>query len=128
MAVRCAFVPSRDWPLVVAEPIRQLHVEAEEHHVTVRHDVLLALGARDAFLAGALPAAVGDEVRVRDRLGPNEPALEVGVNHARGDGSGIAAVDSPGANLRLAGGEVRLEPEQMITGTNEPIEPRRLDA
>src|SRR3982751_4077182 len=100
------------------------HIEPKEHDVTVRDDILLPLGARDALLARALPAAVRDELRVRDRLGADEALLEVGVNDARGDGGGVAAVDRPRAHLLLAGGEVGLKAEQVVAGTNEPVEPR----
>src|SRR5688572_33156526 len=41
--------------------------------------------------------------------------------------SGVAAVDRPGAHFLLAGGEIRLESQQVITGANEPVEAGRLE-
>src|SRR5258708_16849403 len=99
------------------------HLESEEHHVALLDHVFLALRPDDAPFAGALPAGIGDKVVVADGFGANEPALEVGVNHARGHRSGVAAMNRPGADFLLAGGEVRLESEKVIAGLNQPIEP-----
>src|SRR5258708_22965446 len=99
------------------------NIESEENHVAVLDHVFLALGPDDALFAGALPAGIGDKVVVADGFGANEPALEVGVNHARGHRSGVAAMNRPGADFLLAGGEGRLEAEKVIAGPNQPIHP-----
>src|SRR6478735_7344431 len=65
------------------------HVEAKQHHVAVADDVVLALGPHDALLARAFPSVVRDELVVADRLGADESALEVGVDHSRGDRRGV---------------------------------------
>src|SRR3954454_24007211 len=62
----------------------QSHVEAELHDVAVGHYVVLALHADAAGLLGLLHRAGGEEVVVRDDLGLDEAALEVGVDDAGG--------------------------------------------
>ena len=57
--------------------ILRLYVEAEVDDVAVLHDVVLALDADLAFLAGGGDAACGDEVIVVDDLRADEAALEV---------------------------------------------------
>src|SRR5688572_17016972 len=87
------------------------HVEAEQQHVAVVHDVILALLPHHALLLHPLPATVRDEVGVARRLGLDEAALEVGVDDPRRLRRGVAAVNGPGAHLLFAGREVGLEPE-----------------
>ena len=62
----------------------RLDVEAEQHHVAVLDDIVLALGAELAGVARAGFAAAADVIVVGDRLGADEAALEVGVDFARG--------------------------------------------
>ncbi len=97
-------------------------------HVAVLHDVLLAFRPDDALFLRAFPAAVRDELIVAHRLGANEAALEIGVNHARCLRRGVAAMNRPRADFLLAGREVRLQSEQVVAGANEPIETGRLEA
>ena len=74
-------------------------VEAEQHHVAVLDDIVLAFGAQLAGVAGARFAAELDEVVVGDGLGADEAALEVGVDLARRLGRPRAPVHGPGARL-----------------------------
>ena len=55
--------------------------------------------------------AGGDQVVVRDDLGLDEAALEVGVDDAGGLRGGRALADRPGARLLRAGGQVGLQAE-----------------
>ena len=57
-----------------------LHVEAELHHVAVAGDVVLALEADLAELLGLGPRADVEQLVPVDDLGPDEAALEVGVD------------------------------------------------
>src|SRR5215831_11250715 len=84
------------------------NIEAEQHHVAVLHDVLLALGSHDALFARALPSVVLHEIIIAHRLGADEPALEIGVDYARRHRRRVAAMDRPRANFLFSGGEVRL--------------------
>src|SRR5262249_28671691 len=59
--------------------------------------------------------------------GADEALLEVGVDHAGRLGSERALADRPGADLLLAGGEVRLQAEQPVALARQGRE-RRLDA
>src|SRR5690606_40888467 len=90
---------------------RRSDVEAKLHHVAVLHHVVLAF---DAYLAGGpggRHGARGDEVVVRDDLGLDEAALEVGVDDPRRLGRGGPDRDDPGSGLLWARGEERLQPE-----------------
>ena len=55
-----------------------------------------------------------DEVLVGDDLGADEAALEVGVDHAGGLRRGGAGAHGPGAHFLRAGGEIGLQPEQLV--------------
>src|SRR5687767_7878894 len=103
-----------------------LNVESEEHDVAIPDDVLLSLGSHDAALLRALPSPGRDEVVIAGRLGADEPALEVGVNDTGRARRGVAAMDGPGPHLLLAGGEIRLEPEQVISRVDHAVESRFL--
>src|SRR6478736_5044838 len=97
-------------------------IEAEQHHIPILHYVLLALGAGDPLVAGALPAVRLDEVLEGDGLRLDEPLFEVGVDHAGGLGGAIPLVDGPSADLLLAGGEVALQAEEVVGGVGEAVE------
>src|SRR5690242_17296326 len=102
----------------------RLDVEAEVHYVAVVHDVVLALEAHASRLAGALLAVAGDVIVVRDHFGADEAALEVGMDRSGGLRRGRADRHRPGAHFLLARGEVRLQAEQLVRGTDQAIEPR----
>src|SRR3982750_4844834 len=115
-------------PAISADPVDPLDIEAEEEDVAVRDDVLLPFGPRDAFFAGTLPAAIGDELGIGDRLGADEALLEIRVNHAGRNRRRVPAMDGPCTDFLLAGREIGLEAEEVIPGADEPIETCRLDA
>src|SRR3569833_3317988 len=102
----------------IEKGIGRLDVEAEVDHVTVLHDVVLAFQPPLAGLFGLLLAATGDEVVIRDDLGADEAALEIGVDHAGGLRRGGADRDGPGAHLFFAGGKIGLQPEQRVAGAD----------
>src|SRR5688500_15694787 len=88
----------------------------EQQHVPIPYHVLLALGPREPSLARRLPPAHSHEVVVGHRLRPDEPLLEIGVDHAGGGRRRVPAMDGPGPHLFLAGREVALEAQQVIRG------------
>src|SRR5688572_27352432 len=99
-------------------------IEAEVDHVAVAHDVFLALEAQLPRLLGALLAAGGDVVVIRRDLGADEAALEIGVDHAGGLRRGGAGRYGPGAHLLRPGGEIGLQPEQVIGGADDAVQAR----
>ena len=103
---------------------RRAEDEAEEEGAAVAtlHDVVPPLGAEPAGrLDGRLAAVFVQVVDLVD-LGADELVLEVGVDHAGGLGRLPAGADRPGADLLLAGREVRLKAEQLVTGTDHAVE------
>src|SRR5690349_9128320 len=103
-----------------------LDVEAEQDHVSIVDDVFLALEAHLSRLFCSLLAAAGDVVVVTDHFRPDEAALEVGMNHAGGPRSRVAAVDCPRPHLFRSRREISLQPEQAIPRANQAIETRLL--
>src|SRR5688572_18416069 len=83
-----------------------LHVEAEKHHVAILYNVFLPLGAHESLVPRLLQAAAGEEIVQAHGLGPDEAALEVGVNDSRRLRGGVAPMNRPGADFLLARGEV----------------------
>src|SRR5438552_2780875 len=102
----------------------RLDVEPEVHHVAVLDDVLAAFEAHLPVLFRTLLALAGDEVRIRDHLGADEPLLEIGVDHAGGLRRGVAVVDRPCADLLRSGGEVRFESKELVAGMDHAVETR----
>src|SRR5687768_9784315 len=91
---------------------RRSDVEAEIDHVAVLHDVVLSFRSEARALAGRREAAGGDQIVERGHLGPDEAALEVGVDGARGAGGARAGADRPGAAFVLARREELDQPEE----------------
>lgn len=98
------------------------HVEAEVDDVAILHDVVLALDADLAFLAGGGDAAGGDEVVVVDDLRADEAALEVRVNLAGGFRCRRALDDGPGAALIRAGCQESLEAQEVEGCLDQAVE------
>src|SRR5689334_10936177 len=70
--------------------------EAEVHHVAVGDDVVFALEPQPSGIARAGLAAERDVIVIADRLGADEAALEVGVDHTRRLRRARAARHRPG--------------------------------
>ena len=96
-------------------------VEAEECHVAVVHDIVLALGADEALLLSGGHAAAGFQVVERDDLGADEAALKVRVDLTGGLRRLRAACDRPGAALIAAARQERNEPQQAIRALDKPV-------
>ena len=73
--------PDRPSRIARRDPRAGSHVEAELHHVAVGDHVVLALHPEPADVAGLGPAAHLEQFVPVDHLGPDEPPLEVGVDH-----------------------------------------------
>src|SRR5882762_9228086 len=101
-------------------------VEPEVHYVAVAHDVVLSFQPQLARFFRALLASARDVVAVRDHLGADKAALEVGVDDARRLRRGGADLHGPRAHFLRPGGEEGLEPEQRVTGADQAIEARLL--
>ena len=98
------------------------------HHVAVGDDVVLALEPHFAGIAGADLAAIIDIIVIADRFGPNEAALEVGMDDGCGRRRLGAACDGPSGSLFGAGGELGDQIEKRIAGPDQAIEARLLEA
>mmetsp|Transcript_2285 Transcript_2285/g.6728 ORF Transcript_2285/g.6728 Transcript_2285/m.6728 type:complete len:208 (-) Transcript_2285:719-1342(-) len=99
-------------------------ISQEVHHVALGHHVVLALGPQLAALLGHLLGPALHVVSVRDRLRADETLLKVGVDHARGLRRLVARADRPRPRLRLAAGEVRAQPQQLVRLADQLLEPR----
>ena len=75
---------------------------------------------------GRLPAA--SKSVPAHHFGANEAALDVRVNRAGGFLRVHAALDRPGAHFRFARGEKGSQAQQLISGLNQAVEPRRFES
>src|SRR6516162_1588819 len=91
----------------------------EVHHLAIANHVFLSFQAQ----LGAMPrfshAPRRDQVFVFHNFGANEPALDVGVDFARGIQSARAGRKRPRPALIFADGEERDQPEKPIACTDE---------
>mmetsp|Transcript_34505 Transcript_34505/g.76655 ORF Transcript_34505/g.76655 Transcript_34505/m.76655 type:complete len:390 (-) Transcript_34505:245-1414(-) len=100
-----------------------LHVEPEEHDVSLLHNVLLTLQPQCAVLLGPHIPVVLHVVIERHCLSPNEALLKVGVDHPSGLGGGHAGADGPSAGLLLTTCEVCAEAQSAVCGLNQVGQP-----
>src|ERR1700678_292141 len=77
--------------------MRCLDVEAEFEHIAVLDDVVLPLNAEPSGLARLGEGAELHQLLVGGAFGRDEPAFEVGMDHACGRRGLVAGVDRPGA-------------------------------
>ncbi len=75
------------------------------HHVTVLHDVVLALQAKRAFGAGVGFGARFEQLIPADGFGADEVFFEVGVDRSCRFLGARVRRDGPGAAFVLAGGK-----------------------
>src|SRR5674476_1019647 len=90
----------------------KLHVELEQQHVAVFHDVFLAFHPVEAFFARGGDGTEFHQIVVGDGFGLDEAAFKIGMNHARRLGRGVADVNRPGADFLFARREIRPQTEQ----------------
>src|SRR5690606_5332798 len=112
-------VRPRDRSEVTAQRCERSDVEPELDHVTVLHDVVLALHPDLARRARRGHRTGLDQVVVRDDLGLDEAALEVAVDDTGRLRSGRALADRPGARLLGPGGEEGLQAEGVEADPGE---------
>ncbi len=99
----------------------ELDVEAEVHYVAVADGVFFAF---DVHFAGVLDGRFRTEcheVVVFDYFGSDETFFEVGMYNAGGLRGFCAAQESPCPDFVGACGEVCLEVEQGVCGTDESV-------
>src|SRR5581483_9661012 len=91
-----------------------LRGELDGDHVAVLDDVVAALEAQGAALAGAGVAAVVDQLLPGNDFGADEALLDVGVDLAGGVPHRQALAEVPGlGGLGLAGGEEGDQVQQL---------------
>src|ERR687890_631967 len=96
--------------------------EAEVEDVAVLDDVVLTLQPQLARVAGAGLALQCNVIRVGDGLGADEALFEVGVDHARRLGRPRAARHRPRPRLLGADGEVGVQAQKLVAGTDHAVE------
>ena len=104
-------------------PAAYLHIKAEQNHIAVLHHVFLALAADQPLFLGRLQRTALDQRIVGNDLRPDEPALEVTVDLPGSLRRLGAFGDGPGAHLRLAGSQEADQPQQVIAGSHQPVQP-----
>src|SRR5690242_11853487 len=91
-------------------------------NVAVLDDVIGALKPHLPRVLGALLAAAGDEIRIRNCLGADEALLEIGVDDAGGLRRLGAVPHRPGMRFLRADREEGDEIEQAIAGVDDARE------
>ena len=94
--------------------------EPEMHHVAVGDLVVLAFQPQLADVARARLAAALEVILIRDGLGADEAALEIGVDRARRLRRLRTFLDGPGARLLGAGGEEGDQMEEIVARPDDP--------
>ena len=92
------------------------------------HDILFALDVHTAGLLDGRLGAVLNKVVVLDHLRADESLLKIGMDHARALGCLAATAIGPGAHLVRPGGEEGLEVQQAVSGLDQPVHTRLLEA
>ena len=99
-----------------------LHVKPEQDHIAVLHHIILAFAADEALFLCRGHGAIGNQILIGDDFCADKAALKVLVNFACGLRGFGAAPDRPCTHLRLAGGEIGNEAEQVVGALDEPVE------
>ncbi len=106
-----------------------LHVEQEVQHVSVFDDILLALGAEQAFfLCCTETAAAFDQLVIGDGLCPDKASLKIGVDAACCLRRLCSSFDGPGAAFVFTGCEEGDQIQQVVRSFDQLVEARFADA
>src|SRR5664279_5325685 len=112
----CAACPFRDGSA------NRSYVEAEQQDVAILDDVVLAFDAQFSGFARARFTVTGNVIVVRDRFTGNEATFEVFVD----DGGSLwrfgTLGDSPCPRLFRTAGEIGHQPQQIVSGADDPVE------
>src|SRR5438094_248158 len=117
--------PSSD---LIVKRTQGLDIKPKQDHIPILNDILFPLAAHFARRARGLFASAIDVILMGDGFRPDETALEIAVDLSRGLRRGHPAVDSPGPRLLRAGGEERLQIEQLVSRANQSVEPGLLQS
>ena len=85
--------------------------------------IFLAFQTPFARVTRTLFTLAGDIVLVGDHFGPYESFLKIGVYCAGRLRCARIAAHGPGTHFFFAGGKKRLQIQQTVTGSNNPIQP-----
>ena len=84
------------------------------HYVAVFHDVFLTFGGELSGSSYRALASQGHEVVIFDDLRPDEPPLEIGMDHSGSLRGLVSLVDRPRAALIGSCGKECLETQEVI--------------
>src|SRR5215831_16735238 len=104
-----------------------LHVEAEIHDIAVLDDVIGTLEAHSARIFGTLLAAISGEIVIGDRLGPDKPLLEIGMDSTGGLRRLGSSLDRPGMCFLWSHSEEGDEVKELVTGPDDTGETGRVE-
>ena len=99
------------------------HIEPEQHHIPIAHDIFLAFHAHLAGFLGALFPAQGHVIIKANRLRRNKAAFKIAMNHARRLRSLHAPQNGPGARFLRPHGEIGDQPKQREASADNAIQP-----
>src|SRR5439155_8718725 len=114
---------SRPDPSIVGGQARGSDSEPHVEHVALPDHVVAALHAEQALRLGPVPPTGRHQVLEPDDLGPDEPALEVGVDGSGCLRRGCPPADLPRSGLVLPGGEERDQLELSVARGDPPARP-----
>ena len=92
--------------------------------VPVPHRVILALQPPPPGIFRPLLPPASDKILEGDHLGADEAFLEIRVDDPRRLPSGGAPPNRPSADFLLPGGEEGVQPQQLVPGADDPVQPR----
>src|SRR5687768_1091598 len=97
----------------------QLHIELEEQHISVLHDVLFSFHAIEAFVSRRRNGTAFYEVAISHRFGLDEPSFEIGVDDTSGLGRGVTRMNGPGTSFLFTRGKISSQTQKMIGAPNQ---------
>src|SRR5207244_3403817 len=101
--------------------------EANVQDVAILDDIVLALQTEEAFRARIRHGAGGHQIVVRDHLGPDEAAFQIGMNLAGRLRRLGPPTYRPGAYLIFTSRQEADQVQQLITSPDDLVQRRFLD-
>lgn len=96
------------------------HIEAEQRHIAILHDIFLALAAHKPLFPAGGHASCGHQVFKGNNLRTDESPLKVRMNLSSGLGSLCPAANRPGPALIRPRRQEGDQPQQVIALGDQP--------